>query len=104
MSNDEKCPGCGNEDHFWSPKEDESMVFCGECGYLMGSESMMRATKYEMFIEGDGATDQYGLRIHSHDSSYVVQGISRKDMNYLLKDLVDQFLSLTSDYHSSRWR
>lgn len=52
--------------------------------------------KPTMQIEGDGETDQYGLRIRSQDSSFVIQGISRADMNYLLKDLVDQFLSLTS--------
>ena len=52
--------------------------------------------KTTMYIEGDGETDQYGLRIRKEGMSFVVQGLSRADMNYCLKDLVDQFLSLTS--------
>lgn len=50
----------------------------------------------EMYIEGNGATDQYGLRITGADRSFVVQGLSREEMNYHLKDLVDQLLALTS--------
>ena len=52
--------------------------------------------KTEMFIEGDGATDRYGLRIRRRSLSFVVQDLTREEMNYCLKDLVDQFLSLTS--------
>lgn len=50
----------------------------------------------KMYIEGDGETDQYGLRITGANRSFVVQGLSREEMNYHLKDLVDQFLSITS--------
>lgn len=50
----------------------------------------------KMWIEGDGETDQYGLRIQKDNTDFVIQGFSRKEMNYLLKDLVDQFLSLSS--------
>ena len=52
--------------------------------------------KTRMDIEGDGETDKYGLRIQTKDTSFVVRDLSRSDMNYCLKDLVDQFLSLTS--------
>lgn len=57
---------------------------------------MWKTEKCEMFIEGDGETDQYGLRITGGGRSFMVKGLSRKQMNYHLKDLVDQFLSLTS--------
>lgn len=50
----------------------------------------------KMYIEGDGATDRYGLRVRRIGFSFVVQDLTREEMNYCLKDLVDQFLSLTS--------
>jgi len=56
----------------------------------------------KMFIEGDGETDTYGLRIRRKGVSFVVQDLTREEMNYCLKDLVDQFVSLISCFDEMR--
>jgi len=52
--------------------------------------------KITMQIEGDGATDRYGLRIRQSPVSFVIQDIPRAEMEYHLKDLLEQFQSLTA--------
>ena len=64
----------------------------------------MNRDRLEMFVEGDGETDQYGLRIKMKRASYVIRGLSREEMNFHLKDLVDQFLSLSACFDAMSQR
>jgi hypothetical protein len=57
---------------------------------------MWKTNEIKMFIGGDGESDQYELHIEGEDRTFIVRGLSRDKMNYHLKDLVDQFLALTS--------
>ena len=58
----------------------------------------------KMWIEGDGATDRYGIGIQTKDSYFRVCNFTREEMNYYLKDLVDQFLSVTSCFDDMKKR
>ena len=56
------------------------------------------------WIEGDGEMDQYGIRLRTKDgcTTFVTQGHSRSDIENLLSDLWDQFVSLRDHFDEVR--